>query len=99
MDFDQKFFREIDFFDFTSFLAWTFLIFLAYTVSEVLILISRDPSYFEYVDKIGQHFFGLPAPQRPQGMFSGLLDSIFSAMNEDDSEEGETNNSVQMDLD
>jgi len=61
--------------------------------------LQRDPSYFEYVDKIGQHFFGLPAPQRPQGMFSGLLDSIFSAMNEDDSEEGETNNSVQMDLD
>ena len=95
----KNFFREIDLFDFTSFLAWTFLIFLAYTVSEVLIFISRDPSYFEYVDKIGQHFFGLPAPQRPQGMFSGLLDSIFSAMNEDDSEEGETNNSVQMDLD
>jgi len=61
--------------------------------------LQRDPSYVEYVDKIGQHFFGLPAPQRPQGMFSGLLDSIFSAMNEDDSEEGETNNSVQMDLD
>ena len=56
----------------------------------------RDPSYLEYVDKIGQHFFGLPAPQRPQGMFSGLLDSIFSAMNEDDSEEVETsNNSIQ----
>ena len=66
---------------------------------EIFFFISRDPSYFEYVDKIGQHFFGLPAPQRPQGMFSGLLDSIFSAMNEDDSEEGETNNSVQMDLD
>ena len=65
----------------------------------IFFFISRDPSYFEYVDKIGQHFFGLPAPQRPQGMFSGLLDSIFSAMNEDDSEEGETNNSVQMDLD
>jgi len=58
--------------------------------------LKRDPSYLEYVDKIGQHFFGLPAPQRPQGMFSGLLDSIFSAMNEDDSEEVETsNNSIQ----
>lgn len=52
--------------------------------------LQRDPSYFEYVDKIGQHFFGLPAPQRPQGMFSGLLDSIFSAMNEDDAEDNET---------
>ena len=50
--------------------------------------IFRDPSYFEYIDRIGQQFFGLPQPQRPRGMFSGLMDSIFSAMNEDDSEDG-----------
>jgi hypothetical protein len=43
---------------------------------------SRDPAYLEYIDKIGQHFFGLPEPQRPRGMFSGIVDSLFSAMNE-----------------
>ena len=50
--------------------------------------ISRDPGYFEAIDKIGQHFFGLPEPQRPRGMFSGLMDSFFSAMNESEDEDG-----------
>ena len=34
MEFDQKIFREIDLFDFTSFLAWTFLNFLAHCVGR-----------------------------------------------------------------
>ena len=50
--------------------------------------LSRDPGYFEAIDKIGQHFFGLPEPQRPRGMFSGLMDSFFSAMNESEDEDG-----------
>jgi hypothetical protein len=42
--------------------------------------LNRDPAYLSYLDKIGQNFFGLPAPQRqqrPGGMFSGLFDSFF----------------------
>ena len=38
--------------------------------------LERDPQYLEYLDKIGQHFFGVPAPARPPrpgGMFSGQL--------------------------
>lgn len=52
--------------------------------------IDRDPSYIEYLDKIGQAFFGLPPPNRPRNMFSGLIDQMVSAMNEDESsDEGE----------
>ena len=42
------------------------------------------------MDKIGQNFFGLPAPQRqrPGGMFAGIFDQFFNVLNEDsDSEE------------
>jgi len=49
----------------------------------------RDPMYLEYLDKIGQHFFGVPPPQRaqPGGMFSGIFDSLLSAFNDDDDDE------------
>ena len=35
--------------------------------------IDRDPQYLEYLDKIGQNYFGIPPPRkaRPGGMFSG----------------------------
>lgn len=48
--------------------------------------IERDPQYLEYLDKIGQHFFGVPAPVKPKpgGMFSGLFDQLLSAMNDED---------------
>merc|ERR1719381_171104 len=51
--------------------------------------IERDPQYLEYLDKIGQHFFGVPAPVKPKpgGMFSGLFDQLLSAMNEEDEDE------------
>lgn len=50
--------------------------------------IKRDPSYREYLDKIGQIFFGVAPPQqRPQGLFSNFLGSIMSAMENSDSEE------------
>ena len=47
--------------------------------------------YLEYLDKIGQHFFGVPPPQRaqPGGMFSGIFDSLLSAFNDDDDEDGD----------
>ncbi|KAG8222509.1 hypothetical protein J437_LFUL004545 [Ladona fulva] len=49
--------------------------------------IKRDPSYREYLDKIGQIFFGVAPPQKPQGLFSNFLDSIMSVMENSDSEE------------
>lgn len=51
--------------------------------------LERDPQYLEYLDKIGQHFFGVPAPVKPKagGMFSGIFDQLMSAMNEDEEEE------------
>jgi len=53
--------------------------------------IERDPQYLEYLDKIGQHFFGVPAPVKPKpgGMFSGLFDQLLSAMNDEEEEEQE----------
>ena len=66
----------------------------------LLILFDRDPGYFEYIDQIGQHFFGLPQPQRPRGMFSGLFDSLMNAMNESDDDEDQPNtsaNAISMD--
>jgi len=51
--------------------------------------LERDPQYLEYLDKIGQHFFGVPPPvkPRPGGMFSGLFDQLLNAMNEDSSDD------------
>ncbi|XP_071443576.1 Golgi to ER traffic protein 4 homolog isoform X2 [Hetaerina americana] len=50
--------------------------------------IKRDPSYRDYLDKIGQIFFGaVPPQQKPQGLFSNFLGSIMSAMENSDSEE------------
>lgn len=57
----------------------------------------RDPMYLEYLDKIGQHFFGVPPPQRAQpggGMFSGIFDSLLSAFNDDDDDEGDEGGSA-----
>eukprot|EP00092_Neocalanus_flemingeri_P007572 GFUD01008172.1.p1 GENE.GFUD01008172.1~~GFUD01008172.1.p1 ORF type:complete len:337 (-),score=90.00 GFUD01008172.1:184-1194(-) len=63
----------------------------AYTVlcEKYKQFIDRDPQYLEYLDKIGQHFFGVPAPvkPRPGGMFSGLFDQLLNAMNEDSSDD------------
>lgn len=40
--------------------------------------IKRDPTYKEYLDKIGQLFFGLPPPKKnQQGMFGKLYKTIF----------------------
>jgi len=51
--------------------------------------IDRDPQYLEYLDKIGQNYFGIPPPRkaRPGGMFSGLFDSLLNAMNDDSSDD------------
>jgi len=51
--------------------------------------LKRDPMFLEYLDKIGQQFFGVPPPQRAPsgGMFSGIFDSLMSAFNDDDEDE------------
>ncbi|XP_046386246.1 Golgi to ER traffic protein 4 homolog [Ischnura elegans] len=54
---------------------------------EYQLSIKRDPSYRDYLDKIGQIFFGAVPPQKPQGLFSNFLGSIMSAMENSDSEE------------
>lgn len=49
--------------------------------------IERDLQYLEYLDKIGQLFFGVPPPERPRNMFSGLFSSLLTAMADDSSED------------
>nr|ACO11184.1 UPF0363 protein C7orf20 [Caligus rogercresseyi] len=44
--------------------------------------LERDPSYLEYLDKIGQTFFGVPAPKKKPDVFSGLFDTLFTAVND-----------------
>ena len=65
----------------------------AYTVlcEKYKQFIDRDPQYLEYLDKIGQNYFGIPPPvrARPGGMFSGLFDQLLSAMTEGDSSDDE----------
>jgi len=48
--------------------------------------IFRDPTYLEYLDKIGQNFFGLAPPVRPRpgGMFSGIFDSLMNVLGEEE---------------
>jgi len=71
----------------------------AYTVlcEKYKLVLDRDPQYLEYLDKIGQHFFGVPAPvkPRPGGMFSGLFDQLLNAMNEDSSDDESAGPSMQ----
>ncbi len=45
----------------------------------------------EYVDKIGQNYFGVPPPERarPGGIFGGFFDSFVNMLNDDDDDESE----------
>ena len=53
--------------------------------------IQRDPSYLEYLNKIGQDFFRVPPPARQsRSMFPGLFDQIMMAMDEDESSDEDT---------
>lgn len=47
--------------------------------------IKRDPSYLQYLDKIGQIFFGVKPPQRQQsgGFFGSLIDNFLSGFDDD----------------
>ncbi|XP_023323568.1 Golgi to ER traffic protein 4 homolog [Eurytemora carolleeae] len=61
----------------------------AYTVlcEKYKQFIDRDPQYLEYLDRIGQIFFGVPPPEKPSGMFSGLFNSLLKTMAEDSSDD------------
>ncbi|KAI4456143.1 hypothetical protein MML48_8g00008243 [Holotrichia oblita] len=49
--------------------------------------IKRDPCYVQYLDRIGQIFFGLkPPPQQNKGLFDNLIQSFLNSA-EDDSDE------------
>lgn len=49
------------------------------------ICISRDPSYEQYLDKIGQLFFNVaPARPRNQGIFGSLLQSFFDGLGDEE---------------
>ncbi|KAJ8938766.1 hypothetical protein NQ318_009121 [Aromia moschata] len=51
--------------------------------------IKRDPCYVQYLDKIGQIFFGLKPPQQQRGgLFGNFLESFLSGLDEDSDDEG-----------
>lgn len=45
--------------------------------------INRDPTYPQYLDKIGQLFFGLPPPPKPQGNFGNLIQTLLGSFDDD----------------
>lgn len=59
---------------------------------------SSDPVFMEYLDKIGQSFFGVPPPERPRpgGLFGGLFDSFFNVLNEDDGDDEDRSDGDRM---
>jgi len=42
--------------------------------------IARDPIYFEYLDKIGQLFFGMPPKEKKKDGLMGMIDDIMQSM-------------------
>ncbi|XP_015908395.1 Golgi to ER traffic protein 4 homolog [Parasteatoda tepidariorum] len=51
--------------------------------------LKRDPTYSEYVDRIGQLFFGLSPPPKQQGIFGNLIQSLFEGFDDSINEETE----------
>lgn len=49
------------------------------------ISIKRDPCYTQYLDKIGQIFFGLKPPQQQPagGLFGSFIDNFLSGFDDD----------------
>lgn len=47
--------------------------------------IKRDPCYIQYLDKIGQIFFGLKPPQRQQtgGLLGTFIDNFLGGFDDD----------------
>lgn len=50
--------------------------------------IKRDPCYVQYLDKIGQIFFGIKPPQQQsQGIFGNFLQTFLGDLDDDSDEE------------
>jgi hypothetical protein len=52
--------------------------------------LTRDPSYKDYLTRIGEIYFGVQPPTRPRGMgglFGNLIQSLFDDGDDDDEEE------------
>uniref|UniRef100_A0A3B3ZVX0 Golgi to ER traffic protein 4 homolog n=1 Tax=Periophthalmus magnuspinnatus TaxID=409849 RepID=A0A3B3ZVX0_9GOBI len=59
--------------------------------------LKRDPMYNEYLDRIGQLFFGVPPKQSPS--YGGLLNSLMGSGEEDDVAEEAQEDSSPIELD
>ncbi|KAM9125066.1 Golgi to ER traffic protein 4 homolog isoform 1-T1 [Pangshura tecta] len=57
--------------------------------------LKRDPMYNEYLDRIGQLFFGVPPKQTSSygGLLGNLLNSLMGAGEDDDAEDGQEDSS------
>ncbi|GIY19314.1 golgi to ER traffic protein 4 homolog [Caerostris darwini] len=51
--------------------------------------LKRDPAYSEYVERIGQLFFGITPPPKQQGLFGNLLQSLYESLDDTFNEETE----------
>ncbi|XP_013412251.1 Golgi to ER traffic protein 4 homolog [Lingula anatina] len=62
------------------------LAFFTVLCEQYKLSLDRDPCYFQYLDRIGQQFFGIPPPKKntQPGVFGNLLQSLFG---EDEEEE------------
>lgn len=50
--------------------------------------IKRDPCYTQYLDKIGQIFFGIKPPQQQnQGFFGNIFNSLLGTLDDDSDDE------------
>ncbi|CAH1388924.1 unnamed protein product [Nezara viridula] len=61
----------------------------AFTIlcEEYALSLKRDPSYLDYLEKIGQIFFGLPTSRRqPRSLFGNLFQSILNGLGDSSSE-------------
>lgn len=65
------------------------------------ISIKRDPCYVQYLDKIGQIFFGLKPPQQQHtgGLLGSFIDNFLSGLDDDSDDEVPRASTSRLDLD